>query len=236
MLSIPRRTVAFATVVLGVGCINASKEAMCPAGPGAPKACATTMRDADDGLIEDFEDGDTQVSKIADRSGYWFASHDPNGSTIDPSPLAITQPGAGSEKGLHVFGQTSSENGAWGSLVGANFVEQGVYDASKYAGIAFKAKVGPSSTKSVRFNLGDVDTHPDGGVCKTCWNHFGKDLQLTTSWQDYKISFAELQQQSGWGDRFPALTPSKLFAMYWAVGTGKSFDLWVDDVRFLECM
>lgn len=236
MLRISRGTVAFATVVLGVGCIDASKAAKCPAGPDAPKACSTTMRDADDGLIEDFEDGDNQVSKIADRSGYWFASKDPNGSTIDPSPLAMSQPGAGSEKALHVFGQTSSENGAWGSLVGANLVEQGVYDASKYAGIAFKAKVGATSTKGVRFNVGDVNTHPDGGVCKSCWNHFGKDLQLTTTWQEYKISFAELQQVAGWGDQFPALTPSKLFAIYFAVGPGKAFDLWVDDIRFLECM
>lgn len=230
-----RRAVALSALVLGAGCIDASKVAVCPAGPGAPKPCASGMRPADDGLIDDFEDGDTQVAKVADRSGYWFASHDPSGSTIDPSPLAISQPGAGSEKGLHVFGQTSSASDAWGSLVGANFVEQGVYDASKYAGISFKAKVGASSTKNVRFNVGDVNTHPDGGVCKTCWNHFGKDLQLTTDWQEYKISFAELHQQAGWGDQFATITPSKLIAIYWAIGPGKAFDLWVDDIRFVEC-
>jgi hypothetical protein len=221
--------------VLSVSCIGASKEATCPAGPGAPKECATTTRPAEDGLIDDFEDGNMQVSKVADRGGSWFASKDPNGSTIDPTPLAMSQPGAGSEKALHVFGQTSSATDAWGSLVGANFVEQGVYDASKYSGIAFKAKVGAKAAQSVRFNVGDVNTHPDGGVCKTCWNHFGKDLQLTTEWQEYKVSFAELQQQPGWGDRFAALTPSKLIAIYWAFGPGKAFDLWVDDIHFVEC-
>jgi len=226
---------ALSALVVSVGCIDASKQAMCPAGPGAPKECSVAARPAEDGLIDDFEDNDNQIAKIADRGGYWFTSHDPNGSTIDPTPFAISAGGAGSEKGLHVYGQTSSDSAAWGSLVGASFVEQGVYDASKYSGISFKAKVGPKSTKNIRFQVGDVNTHPDGGVCKNCWNHFGKDLQLTDDWKEYRISFAELQQQPGWGDRFPALTPTKLIAFYWAISPAKSFDLWIDDIRFLEC-
>jgi hypothetical protein len=229
------RCFVVSALLLSAGCLGSSKPAMCPAGPLAAKACPAAMRPADDGMFDDFEDGATQVPKTAERGGYWFESHDPNGSTIDPSPLSISQPGAGSEKALHIFGQTANADGAWGSLVGANFVETGVYDASKYAGISFKAKVGPTSTKSVRFNVGDVNTHPDGGVCKSCWNHFGKDLQLTSEWKEYTVSFAELQQQPGWGDQFPAITPSKLMAIYWAIGPGKPFDLWVDDIRLLEC-
>jgi hypothetical protein len=229
--------VALSAAVLCVGCLDASKQAMCPAGPNAPKACVSGSRPAEDGLLDDFEDGATQLAKIADRGGYWFTSHDPNGSVIDPMPFAISDPGAGSsEKSLHVFGHTSADNGAWGVLVGANFVEQGFYDASKYAGISFKAKTAGSGTKSARFNVADVNTHPDGGVCKNCWNHFGKDLDLTTDWQEYKFSFAELAQQSGWGDRYPTITPSKVIAFSWAIGPGRPFDLWVDDVRFIDCL
>lgn len=235
MVRLQRSSLVVSAFVLSVGCIDLSKQATCPAGPGAPKACAGATRAADDGLIDDFEDNDNQVSKVADRGGYWFTSHDPNGSNIDPTPFAVSQGGAGSDKALHVFGLTSSDSAAWGALVGASFVQQGVYDASKYSGISFKAKVGAKSTKNVRFNVGDVNTHPDGGVCKTCWNHFGKDLTLTSEWHEYKISFAELQQQPGWGDRFAAVTPSKLIALYWAIGPGKPFDLWIDDIRFLEC-
>jgi Carbohydrate binding domain (family 11) len=232
-----RRAAALGAVVLTAACFDPSKVAMCPAGPNAPKACSSAgSRPAEDGLLDDFEDGDNQLPKIADRGGYWFSSHDPNGSVIDPTPLKIADTGAGSEKSLHVFGRTSTDPSAWGALVGGNFVEQGFYDASKYAGITFKAKVAGNSTKSVRFNVGDVNTHPDGGVCKSCWNHFGKDLELTNEWKDYKVSFAELAQIPGWGDRYPTLTTSKVIAFYWAIGPGQAFDLWVDDVRFTECI
>lgn len=231
-----RRAGALIAAVLSMGCLDPSRQAMCPAGPNSPKACTAGMRPAEDGLLDDFEDGDTQLPKIADRGGYWFTSHDPNGSVIDPTPFTMADQGAGSEKSLHVFGQTSSDNGAWGVLVGANFVEQGFYDASKYAGISFKAKVGGNSSKSVRFNVADVHTHPDGGVCKQCWNHFGKDLELTNEWKEYKISFVELAQQNGWGDRYASLTPSKVNAFSWVFNHGQAFDLWVDDVRFLECI
>jgi hypothetical protein len=224
-------------MVLSVGCLDASKQAICPAGPNAPKACTSAgSRPAEDGLLDDFEDGDTQLQKIADRGGYWFTNHDPNGSTIDPTPFKIADQGAGSEKSLHVFGLTSSDSSAYGSLVGANFVEQGFYDGSKYAGISFKAKVAGKSTKNIRFNVADVNTHPDGGVCKSCWNHFGKDLELTTDWKEYKISFAELTQQSGWGDRYSTITPTKINAFSWVIAPGQPFDLWIDDIRFIECM
>jgi hypothetical protein len=224
-------------VVLMTGCLDPNVQAVCPApaGAGGVKACAAGFRPADDGLFDDFEDGDQQASKVADRGGYWFTSHDPNGSVIDPSPFKMSDNGAGSKKALHVFGHTSSENGAWGVLVGANFVEQGVYDASDYAGISFKAKISGDSITTVRFNVADADTHPDGGVCKTCWNHFGKDIEMTKDWAEYVVSFAELKQQPGWGDRFAALTPSKLIAVNWAIGPGKPFDVWIDDVQLVGC-
>jgi hypothetical protein len=225
-------------LMLVAGCIDMSKQAVCPAptGEGAVKSCAAGLRAADDSLVDDFEDGDSQLSKIADRAGYWFTSHDNNGSAIDPSPFKMSDGGAGaSKKALHVFGSTSSENGAWGVLVGVGFVEQGVYDASDYAGVSFKAKVSASSTSTVRFNIADANTHPDGGVCKTCWNHFGKDVDLTTEWREYTVSFAEVKQQPGWGDQYAALTPSKLIALNWAVGPGKAFDVWIDDIQLLAC-
>ena len=48
---------------------------------------------------------------------------------------------------MHITGTTvpgKAEDQAWGVLLGMNFVAEDVlfYDASKYAGIAFKAKIG----------------------------------------------------------------------------------------------
>jgi hypothetical protein len=235
---LPRRAPLAAAVCLTLACIDPSRQAVCPLPPGEapPKSCAAGTRPVDDGLIDDFEDGNTQVSQTGDRGGSWFTSHDPDGSTIDPTPFGMSGGGAaGSQKALHVFGQTSSTAGAWGVLVGANFVSEGVYDASKYAGVSFKAKAGKDATKTVRFKVADINTHADGGVCKNCWNHFGKDVQLTTEWQEVTVPFADLQQEPGWGDRYPSLTPSKVMALNWSVGPGRAYDLWIDDVQFFDC-
>ncbi|MGD0674506.1 MAG: carbohydrate binding domain-containing protein [Polyangiaceae bacterium] len=231
------RTAPFILVLL-VACLDPARQATCPVPPGqGPKLCTNGVQPAPDGTIDDFEDGDTQLSKIADRNGYWFASHDPNGSSIEPEPLVTSAGGAhGSQKAFHVHGQTASANGAWGSLVGANFVGEGVYDGSDHAGISFKAKVGSSTaTKVVSFKVADVDTHPDGGVCKSCWNHFGKPIELTSEWHEYTVLFADMKQEAGWGDRYPAINPSKLIAMNWSFGPGRVFDLWIDDVQFVDC-
>ncbi|MDP9002972.1 MAG: hypothetical protein M3O46_23010, partial [Myxococcota bacterium] len=159
------------------------------------------------------------------------------GSTIGPNPLKMADGGSdGSAKAFRVTGQTVSENGAWGSLVGVNFMAQGPYDASKYGGIAFKAKADKNSTKKMRFKVGDVNTHPDGAVCKECWNHFGKDISLTTEWQEYKVTFAEMKQEAGWGDRYPAIMPSRLISINWSVGLSQAFDIWIDDLQFFECL
>jgi hypothetical protein len=227
------------------GCIDSSQRmATCPvdpahaeSAPAAPSSCPGKIQPATDGVLDDFEDGDSQVTKIDGRDGYWFTSHDDKGSTIGPTPLKMAEGGAGgSAKSLRITGQTSSENGAWGILFGANFAAQGLYDASRHAGIAFKAKADGASVKKVRFKVGDVNTHPDGGVCKTCWNHFGKDLVLTTDWKDYTVTFAEMKQEAGWGERFPSITPSKLISINWSVGPGQAVDLSIDDVQFVDCM
>jgi hypothetical protein len=230
--------------VASASCVDASQRmATCPTGAGdgpagaaALKSCSSGGHPSDDGLVDDFEDGDNQLSKVGGRDGYWFTSHDNKGSSIGPNPLKIDQGGAGTSKAMHVNGQTSGDSGAWGALFGANFASQGLYDASKYAGISFKAKVGASSTRKVRFKVGDVNTHPDGGVCKSCWNHFGKDLLLTTDWKDYQVTFAEMKQEAGWGEPRPAVTPSQLMSINWSIGTGQTFDVWIDDIQFFECI
>ncbi|MDP9001239.1 MAG: hypothetical protein M3O46_14150, partial [Myxococcota bacterium] len=80
-------------------CIDGSQRtAKCPTGPtdtvGALKACNGATRAADDGLIDDFEDGDNQLVKIGGRDGYWFTSHDEKGSTIGPNTLKMADGGS----------------------------------------------------------------------------------------------------------------------------------------------
>lgn len=202
----------------------------------ALKTCANPSAPPD-GIVEDFEDGNSQAVVLDGRDGYWWTHHDPNGSTIQPEKFAPADGGAnGSAKALHVQGTTATGGGAYGSSVGVNFTSSGLYDASKYAGISFKAKVGPNSTKNVRLKIGDANTHGELGTCRNCWNHFGKDFELSTEWQEYRVLFVDATQQPGWGDPRPSqISPDKLASIDFTIAAGTTFDLWVDDVQLLTC-
>ncbi len=179
---------------------------------------------------------------MGERDGYWYAAADQLGSKIT-APAQGFEPAEGGANGsfmaAHVAGHTvSAGDQGWGVEFGGNFLSARgeFYDASRYVGISFRAKAG-SGMKSVRVNVSDVNTHPDGGVCKNCYNHFRKDVNLTTDWQEYQLLFGELQQRPGWGDPRPEhVTPKKLISVTFAVGGADSdFDIWVDDLQFLEC-
>jgi hypothetical protein len=224
------------------GCIGVSAKSKGAAVPGAASAVkhCRAVRAADDGALDDLEDNNNQITKTNGRDGYWWSAADPKGSKID---MQIAEPGfGGSELAVHITGATvpgKAEDKAWGVLLGMNFVGEDVllYDASKYAGIAFKAKIGsPDSARAVRLKIADVNTHEKGGICKTCWNHFGKDLTLTPEWKEYRVTFSGAEQEAGWGDPRPqAVTPSKLVGLNWGIGPGNKYDIWIDDVTFLDC-
>jgi hypothetical protein len=223
-------------------CIGVSQTRGAGGTPGAADvaSCRLGTRPADDGLIDDFEDENTQLNVIAGRDGYWWTKHDEKGSTIGPDPFIPSEGGAdGSGLALRGTGKTSIGGPeTWGAGFGVNFLtrQNGVYNASKYVGISFKAKVGADSTRQIRFAIGDVNTHPNAGVCKVCWNHFGKDLIVTNQWKEFRILFSEVQQQVGWGEPRPAaVTPGKLVSIDWSIAGGQVFDLWVDDIQFLVC-
>src|SRR5690606_2903957 len=188
-------------------------------------------------LIDDFEDGNTQMMVMEGRDGYWWKAHDPNGSTIGPEDSTPVEQGVNGSLAIYMTGQTSSEEGAWGVNFGANFTsDKSLYDASQYAGITFKAKAGPNSTKKVRFKIGDVNTHQDPGVCTACWNHFGQDITLTEEFKEYTVLFSEVRQLPGWGDpRPPSITPSQLYSFDFSIDKSAVFEIWVDDVAFVEC-
>jgi hypothetical protein len=222
-----------------IGVSAKSKGAAVPGVASAVKHCRA-VRPADDGALDDLEDNNNQITKTNGRDGYWWSAADPKGSKID---MQIAEPGfGGSEMAMHITGTTvpgKAEDQAWGVLLGMNFVGEDVllYDASKYAGVAFKAKIGsPDSARAVRLKIADVNTHQNAGICKACWNHFGKDLTLTPEWKEYRVTFSGASQEAGWGDPRPqAVTPSKLVGLNWGVGPGNKYDIWIDDVTFLDC-
>jgi len=235
---------AMVAALAAAGCIGVSQSGgKAPAGPTAfkphesLKICENGVKLAADGLLDDFEDGNTQLSEIAGRNGYWWKAHDPDGSTIGPGDSTPVKEGVNGSFGMYFAGQTASTDTAWGVNFGANFTnDSSVYDASKYAGITFKAKAGPNSTKTVRFKIGDINTHQDLGICTDCWNHFGQDLKLTEDWEQYTILFSEMRQLDGWGNPRPgSITPKELYSFDISIGKSSTFEIWIDDWAFVEC-
>ncbi len=223
-------------LVFSPGCIGVSAKRAASPGGAVINNCRNT-RVARDGAFDDFEDGDRQATKLGGRGAYWGTQKDEVGSTIEFTP---DEPGAGgSELAMHVTGTTAVGDAAiaWGAGLRVNFVPDGtLYDASKYAGVAFKAKAGPNSTRNVRFNIADVFTHKDGGICKTCFNHFGAYVTLGTEWKEYKVMFGAATQRPDWGDPRPiSISPNKLYALDWSVEGGGPFDVWLDDIALIEC-
>lgn len=215
-----------------------------PSAAPLPQSCERGMTAAPDGGLDDFEDGDSRAILVGGRSGYWFTAADNHGSTIEPKGQLLPSPGGpgASKQAARVVGKTLPDLPAWGAVMGVGFLpDNRLYDASKYAGVSFWAKVGPSSTTQVRLKLSDVNTHPAGGVCRDepggCWNHFGKDLSLSTGWQEYRVAFAELAQEAGWGNPRPmALSAQQLVSLDFSLPRGHEFELWVDDVKLLVCL
>jgi hypothetical protein len=214
---------------------SAHNGARAPEGPAA--TCANGTRPAADGLIDDFEAADGRPPALAGRNQTWWIAGDKSAKVKVPgNTFAAVEGGPpGSKKALH-FAGTSAYEDKWGAIVAVNFLPSGFYDASKYAGIAFKIKAAKPNS-NVRLKMSDVASHPDGGLCtKECWNSFGKELVVGTDWQSVTLLWSELAQQPDWGVPRPAqITPSKIRDVEWAVYPAPEFDFWVDDIHFVQC-
>jgi hypothetical protein len=219
---------------------SAGSSGMASAGMGGEPALALEV-------IDDMEDNDAQIILKGGRNGFWYVGGDPTvGATTEPAVGAfkMAKLAAGDRSGfaarLKAVGFTS-----WGSVIGFNFVEMsGVkpYDASAYCGVQYWGKAAEPTT--LRFRAPDGDTHPAGAVCvdggaaaQACYDHFGTSAAFTTEWQSFTTKFPDLEQVgSGYHPADKKLKADKLYALEWALpGSGKTYEIWIDDVAFVKC-
>jgi len=199
--------------------------------------CSVDLVIAPADVIDDFEDGDLLLPANparAGRVGHWYAFND--GTGIETLEAAVIKRGANSVDGLYVRGKEFLN---WGCGFGASLAEssggqatKAPYDASAYGAVTFWARaVNPTS---VMVTLPDVDTDVAGNVCSTCAHHYYKKVSVTGTWQRFTIAFSDLTLEPGGTPVPSAFKPSSLFSLEFRFPPGAAFDLFVDDVAFVE--
>ncbi|MGO9835288.1 MAG: hypothetical protein ACLP1X_13830 [Polyangiaceae bacterium] len=206
-------------------------------------------------LIDDMTGTGGAIITCGGRMGFWYTYDDGTaGATLTPPAMAsfpytaIAQPGpagTGPDGGpgtmaamMMGMGFTSYGAGMGFDLSNAGgTATKGTYNASAYSGVTFWAMGAAGGV--VRFNVPDKDTDPSGGVCSgtstsQCNDHHGHTLTLTTTWQQFTFTWAELTQQ-GYGYAEANIDTAALVGMQFQVNspTG-TFDVWVTDVAFTQ--
>ena len=193
-------------------------------------------------LLDGFEDEDLTLEESGGRGGVWYLFNDQTVGTTGPTPLVCSAlSGAPAELGLYAMHVTATGFTGFGSGLGVDFrAGKKVYDASKFSGIRFWAKVGVGKNTKHRVQIADLMTDVAGGKCNAaanapngekCDDHFGFNATFTTSWAQYVVRFDQLTQ-IGWGNPAPAITKTALYGLQVTAKPKLDVDLWLDQIEF----
>lgn len=170
---------------------------------------------------------------------------------IDADGGASWPPAAGIDAGAPATGP-SCRKGSSRDFNGATV------DLSAYSGITFWAMASPYGRQAIRVQFNDVTTDPRGDLCaapgstveEDCYNAFGQGFMLTDTFTQYRVDFSEAWQDPGWGYRSGALRIGDVYSLNFQVplpgcttdnrancagaAPPVSFDVWIDDIYFVN--
>ncbi len=157
-------------------------------------------------MLDDFEDGDASICANSGRVGGWYFGGDQSaGSSSSPADGATLTSanlvgGRGrNSKALSYRGRGFTD---WGAFVGLWAVTHDgkAIDASQYQGFRLRARsVGAPRQARVMVTTADlIEPQFDGTCAKDCYDYYGQDVTLSSSWQNIQIPFSAMKQQ-GWG-------------------------------------
>jgi endoglucanase len=224
-----------AGVSLVAGCLPMPGAKVAPPGSVPLKACGP------DGVIDDFEDNNNQISVIGERGGYWYTYVDTKGSTVSPLPgdqggvFNPIEGGHDSKFAVEMKGKLAGSSIVYAAM-GLNFQDpKEPYDASMFEGISFWAKRAPGTINKLAVKLPDGNTDPDGQVCSACYNDYFFTISVGEQWSRYVLPFRDLRQEPDWGaPRRPHVDAKKLYAIHFeAKVPGGDYDFVVDDIQFI---
>jgi len=213
-------------------------------------------------LIDDMEDGTSDICKLGGRQGNWYTVGDGTSSMLDPaggSSFTPTMIDGGRGTSHYAARLTGSGFTGWGALMGFPLDTVGLdnepYDARNADGIDFWMKSNVAVFVSFQIPA-TTSVSNGGGACvdsATVWNCnniFGYFIPTPSSdeWVDYHVPFAALHQGTKQDANQNTIggtaiwTPSSIIDIQFtsAAGSqaqtpGAAFETWVDDIRFYYC-
>lgn len=179
--------------------------------------------------IDDFEDGDDAIRPLEGRVGFWRWPREIDAPGTAPALMPVPRPDATRANRLaqHVKGGQLVD---WGATVEFDF-RPACYDASKYGGVSFQAR-GPGRIYLAARERSVIPL-AEGGSCEVdCHNPHVAKIELESSWRTYQVRWSELRQR-GMGK--PVVDASRLHSLAFMIRPEDTpYDVWLDDVRFLQ--
>lgn len=183
-------------------------------------------------LLADFEERSASLLPAESRRGAWYTYTDGT-----PGCLSMAVVAEGSGHVLHLTGAGFSEWGAgFGTALSASLDPPGIclYDASRYAGVRFRAKGNASlrmviPTRATTFKSAGGDC-PDG---EGCYDQHGRTIALTSDWQTFETDFCSLTQE-GWGGSRSVFDPALMVGVNFHIRSTSAFEVSLDDLTFFE--
>lgn len=203
-------------------------------------------------LIDDMEDGNATLLGRDGRIGQWYTYHDPTTGQLNPAqdttPPMEAIPGGRctattSTKAMRVTGSGWTDWGAgFGFALKYTGGKETAYDATRFRGVTFWARIGEMSVAGIRLSVGDQWSRPAGGHCDetvtqgptACYDTFGTDFTFDGTWRRYVAPFASMGQRN-FGLPRPEIDLASLLTMEFNIpASSPAFDIWIDDVAFYE--
>ena len=207
----------------------------------APPGSVPLKECGPDGVIDDMEDNNNQISVIAERGGYWYTYADKDGSTVWPvsgdqgGTFTMVENGHDSKFAAEMKGKLAGKSIVYAAM-GLNFLDpKEPFNASNFEGITFWAKRSANTIGKLNIKLPDGNTDPDGQVCSKCFNDYGYAINVGEQWQRYVLPFNDLRQEPDWGaPRKPHIDRKRIYAIHFeAKVPGGDYDFFIDDIAFI---
>lgn len=206
--------------------LNGPGDYVWPSEEAPYRYCSEAVATGEAPVIADFEDCSSAILRNEGREGYFYDYHDGSAGTF----TVDVESGA-----LHI---TSADWTAWGvgfaCGLGPLLDEPAYcsYDASRYAGIRFRAK----GRGTIRLNVATVANVmvEEGGACDrgdNCYDWPGDPTMLTDDWQTVEIPFCAMSPE-GWGGEAAPLDSGEIASLHFRMNAGQDVDFWLDDIAF----